>query len=220
MTTTLLNPCIPYKKPSLLQTGIFLASLAGLLAPSLTRADVTVSVDKGQNASQHKVSAPAAPPSGGGGGYGGGKGGGGSKTVTDTVSGSIFYTIAVRNISPNPVSGVTIEYHVYNKTTTSGGGVAPTITIDDITGTSTIDLPGNGTKPIETSDITTGSSNTLSQGSKGKKGGGSTASASSTVTGVMGWVIYIKKGDKIIHTVTSDDSIIDKVAQWKAKGGG
>ena len=36
----------------------------------------------------------------------------------------------------------------------------------------------------------------------------------------MGWVIYIKKGDRVVHTYTSDESILDAVAQIKAKNGG
>ena len=222
MTITLHNPCLRLRT-SLLRAGLILVSAVGLLAPSLARADVTLSVDKGQNSSQHKVDSTAANSgdSGGGGGKKG-KGGGGTST-TDTVTGSIFYTITVRNLLPNTASGVTVEYHFYNKTTTSGSG-SSTATVDDITNSQTFDLPGSGTKIIESSDIPTGSTNSASSGGGGGKkkggGGGGTASSSFTVTDVMGWVIYIKKGDRVVHTYTSDESILDAVAQIKAKNGG
>lgn len=217
MTTTLLNPLLRFK-PSLLRTGVLFASIAGLLAPSLVRADVTVSVDKGQSSTARKA-APAAAPSGGSGGGYGGKGKSSSKT--ESASGSTFYTITVTNMAANPASGVTLEYHIFNKTTVTGGPGPSTTSLDDITNSTTFDLAPNAKNVIETNDIPYSTTTVTSGGGGGgggKKSGGAAAPATqtSTVTSVLGWVVYVKKGDKIIHTYPSSDSIMDKVAQLKA----
>jgi hypothetical protein len=199
-------------KTTLLRTSFFLAALIGLLTPIYSRADVIVTVDKGQSASQHKASAPSGGNSGSG-------GGGGRTSTTDTVSGSIFFTITVRNLAASPAKGVTIEYHVFNKTLTSGSNTPATVTLADITASSTIDLDGNAIKVIETTDIPKSSSNTVTSGNTSKKGVSSPGFTSSTITSALGWVVYVKKGDRVIHTFTSSDTVLDEVAKINKKNG-
>ncbi len=124
------------------------------------------------------------------------------------------------NLSAAPVKGVVVEYHVYNKTTVSGSG-NPTVTLDDITGTSTVDLAGNEKKQIETSDIPHNVTNTSTATTGGgKKGGPSSTSSSSSVQSVYGWVVYLKFNGKIVHTFKDPDNVMDYVNQYNKKNGG
>jgi hypothetical protein len=207
---------------STLLSASLMAAVIGLFAPAVVRADVIASVDKGQS-SENKATAPAAANGSGSGG--GKKGGGAPKAKVDSYSGSIYYTITVRNLLAQPAKA-TIEYHIYNKTTTSSpsGGSS---SVEDITATSTLDLAGNEVKTIQTSDIPKGSTTTTSasSGGGGKKGGssggsGSSGGQTSTNTSVMGWVVYVKAGDKVIHIVKSTDSVLEDVAKIQGKSGG
>jgi hypothetical protein len=230
MTIPLLIPRSPFKC-ALYGATLTLATTIGLLAPTQVRADVVVTVDKGQSTSQHKVTAPTPSNGGnGGGGNGGGGGGkGGSNTKTDAISGSVFYTLTVRNLAASAASGVTIEYHIYNRTTTSSSTGPSSVSLDDITDSVTLDLAGNAVKTIESKDVAKGSTHSTSGGSSGgggggKKGGGGKGNSgppqtSSSNTSVMGWVVYVKKGDKVIHTITSTDTILDEVAKINKSGG-
>ena len=198
-------------KTALICAGFFLVAAAGFLNPSVARADVAVSVDKGQSSSQHKDSQSA------------GAGNNGSKSngaYSDSVSGSIFYTLTVRNLSAAPAKGVTVEYHIFNKTTATSSSSPVNITLHDITGTSTFDLDGNGVKMIETSDVPKNSTNASTPSSYDKKTGVTTPGTySSSNTSVMGWVVYVKKGDRVVHTFTSGYNILDDVAKINKKNG-
>jgi len=204
-----------------------LAAAIGLLTPALAHADVSVSVDKGQESSQHKVSGAGAPDSSNGGGGGGkshgGYGGGGSKSTTDETTGSVFYTVTVRNLANAAAKGVTLEYHIFNKTSNTATGQPTTISVDDLTATSTFDLDPNAKKDIETTDIPKKSTHTVTPGSTDKKSGKVTpGTQSSTSTSVMGWVVYIKHNDKLVHTYMSTDTILEEVAKINkgSSGGG
>jgi len=221
MTISLLNPCSSYKTTRL-WVYFSLVAAFGLLAPAMVRADVTASVDKGQATTQHKATGAGAPqgPPGSGGGYGG-KGSKGGGSMTDTTTGSVFYTITVRNMAAAPVSGVTVEYHFFNKSTSSGSGTPTSISVNDITASSTIDLDANGKKDIETSDIPKNSKHSSTPGSQDKKSGKVIPpTQTNETTSVMGWVVYLKKGDKVVHTYTSTDTILDEVAKINRGGSG
>jgi hypothetical protein len=173
----------------------------GLLAPAQAKADVTASVDTGQDSTQHKTSAHA---------------NGGRTSTTDSISSSVFYTITVRNLNNKPAQGVTLEYHFYNKkTVTNKAGT--TITLDDITDSSTFDLDGNAVKTIETTDIPQTTKNIATSGNTSKTGVSSPGFTKTTITAVMGWVLYIKKGDLIVHTITSTPTVLDEIAQIQNK---
>jgi len=195
-----------HRKSLLFWASASLAAVAGLLPR--VRADVTASVDKGQSATQHKTVAPA-----------GGAKNSGRTSTTDSVSGNVFYTITVRNLSAGPAQGVTVEYHIFNKTTTSSSRAPSSVSVDDITASSTLDLDPNGIKTIETTDIPKGSKNTVTSGNTSKKGVSTPGFTSSTNTSVMGWVVYIKKGDKVIHAITSTDTVLDDVEKIKKSSG-
>jgi len=196
------------RKVSLFWTSASLVAIIGLLTPA--RADVTASVDKGQSASEHKAAAPAGTS---------GKTSGRTST-TDSVTGNIFYTITVRNLAATAAKDVTIEYHIFNKTTSGRSNGPSTVKVDDITASSTIDLDPNANKTIETTDIPKGSTNSVTSGNTSKKGVSSPGFTSSTTTSVMGWVVYIKKGDKVYHTITSTDTVLDEVDKIKKASSG
>jgi hypothetical protein len=220
-------------KTTLLSASFTLFCAAGLFSPAICRADVAVTVDQGQDSSQHGVSTSngsggSGGSGGGGGGYGGKGGSGGSSTKSTTQSSSTFFTITLRNTLGTPVKGVEVEYHVYNKTTTTGSGT-PSVTVDDITDKVTIDLDGSGSKQIETKDIPHVITNASSGGGggggggghhKGGGGGGSPATESSTVQDVMGWVIYLNfNGHPKVRTFTSSGDILDQVAKYSNPNG-
>jgi len=192
-------------KTAFVRAGLPLLAALSLLVPAVVRGDVTVSVDKGQSTSQRKAD-PATT--------GGSKNG----SINDGVSGSIIYTLTVRNLSDGPVKGVTVEYHFFNKTTSTSSGNPATITLDDITSTSTIDLDGNGVKAIPTSAIPKSTTNNSTPSSYNKKTGVTTPGTYSSInTSVLGWVVYVKKGDKVVHRYTSSDTVLDEVAKINKK---
>jgi hypothetical protein len=237
-----MNPYSPHSRQykSLLAASLSLLSLVGLLIPSFARADITVTVDKGQDSSQKGASTPSASSSSassssasgssssGRGGKGGSSSGSGGKTVTGDSS-STFFTITLRNTLNTPVKGVEVEYHIYNKTTVIATGPA-TNTVDDITDKVTVDLDGGGSKQVETKDVPHVVTNTVSSGGGGgggghhggggKGGGASASSTSSSVQDVMGWVIYLNFKGKRVHTFTSSDTIVDQVAKYMNPQGG
>jgi len=202
MNISLLIPNSP-RKIFLRLASCCLIAVAGLSA--VARADVTATVDKGQSSSAHKTTDPTLKN---------GKQVGGA-TSTDTITGSVFYTITVRNLADTPVKGVTIEYHIFNRTLTTSSNSPAVVTLADITNSSTIDLDPNGRKTIETSDIPKSVSNSNKAPNTSKKGVSTPGTSSSTVTSVMGWVVYIKKSDKTIHTIPSSDTILDEVDRVK-----
>jgi len=207
MTISLLTPGY-YRAVFLRRASCFMIAIAGLC--SIARADVTATVDKGQSSTMHKATDPTMKN---------GKEVGGA-TSTDTVSGSLFYTITVRNLAEAPVKGVTIEYHFFNKTLTTASNAPSTVSLDDITSSSTIDLDANGRKTIESLDIPKNITNSSKAANTSKKGVSTPGYSSSSVTSVMGWVVYIKKGDKVVHTITSSDNVLDDVAKIRKSSGG
>jgi uncharacterized membrane protein YgcG len=240
-----MNPHSPHSRQykSLLAASLSLLSLVGLLIPSSARADITVSVDKGQDSSQKGASTPSASSSSASGGSSGGsssggyggksKGGGGGSSGKTVIgdSSSTFFTITLRNTLNTPVKGVEVEYHIYNKTTVISGGSPATNTVDDITDKVIVDLDGGGSKQVETKDVPHVVKNTTSggggggggggrRGGGGGKGGTSAPSTTSSVQDVMGWVIYLNFKGKRVHTFTSSDTIVDQVAKYMNPQGG
>jgi hypothetical protein len=197
-----------HRKVFLRWANVFFVAGVGLF--SIARADVTATVDEGQSTSQHKQTDPA---------MSNGKQKGGA-TSTDTITGSVFYTITVRNLSAGPAYGVTLEYHFFNKTLTTDSTAPSTVSLDDITSSSTFDLAPNAVKTIESSDIPKSINNSSTAANTSKKGVSTPSHSSSTITSVMGWVVYIKKGDRVVHTITSNDSILDDVARIRKANGG
>jgi len=204
-----ISPFTPntHRKVFLRWVSVFMFAVVGLFAP--VRADVTATVDQGQSSTQHKQTDPAMKN---------GKQTGGA-TTTDTITGNVFYTITVRNLSDAPAHGVTLEYHFFNKTLTTSSDAPSTVSLDDITNSSTFDLGPDAIKSIESSDIPKSTINSTKAANVSKKGVGTPGHTSSTITSVMGWVVYIKKGDRVVHTITSSDTVLDEVAKIKQSGG-
>jgi len=232
----------PLNSAKRLPASIFLAGCALLTAASYvaqaanTPAGPSViisTVEKSVGGFQHQTSGSSSAGGSGAnkgmskGGFGGGSGGG---SKSDTSSSTLTYTITVRNLTATPVKGLQVEWHVYNKTATHNGNNSST-TVDDITGTETVDLDGNGKAEVVTSDIphvvsnsTSGSSSSSSNaGGYGKKTGGTKAPAvqNSSITSVMGTYVVLKYDGKTLGRPKADpDDVQDQVKAIQKRNGG
>jgi hypothetical protein len=213
--------CIRHRASLFSASGYLLAAV-GLFAPAFCRADISVTVDQGQDSSQHMVEGGGANNGGGSdnGSANSNKKSGKSGSITTGDSSSTFFTITLRNTLDIPVSGVELEYHIYNKTTNLSSSGTPTISVDDISDKVTVNIDGSGVKKVETKDIPHVVTITETASKAGKNGkAGTPSSTSSSVQDVMGWAIFLNFRGRRVRTFTSSGDILDQVAKYTNPNG-
>jgi len=142
---------------------------------------------------------------------------------SSSASSNVTYTITVRNTGKIPAKNLVVEYHFYNKTTTTDNGKS-TYSVEDITSTENVDVDPAKTKDIETQAITHASSMSSSSGNSNNSGGGgrrnvgatqSSGGGSSSTTALLGWHVEVRFNDKIIRQVNQPDNLQDLLKQYK-----
>jgi len=172
-------------------------------------------------ASGGRAGAPGASGATRGGGIPG-RGAGGSSANTSKSDTKTYVEFVVRNTDRAlPATGLTVNWHVYTKTSTMSGSTS-SITMQDISGTKSIDsLAPNGSetfnsdtvdKTVSTSSSGGGSSGGAagfggrggSFGGRGGSTGGGASSVSSTVTSLDGFYIEVLFNGKVIKKSSTD----------------
>jgi hypothetical protein len=121
-------------------------------------------------------------------------------------------------MSPAAAKNIQVDYTIYNRTRTTTKGKS-TSTIDEITGSETVDVTANGSKDIETNKVPHQQQQAAPQqsSSKNRNGGGNNNNNQSqtvTVQQVAGIVVTAKIGDAIVGTYQDPPDI---KAQMDAK---
>ncbi len=184
-------------------------SLAGKVMEGEPTASTTVAATGGSGTSTTTF---------GKGGFGkggpGGPGGAAPTGATTMSSAKTYVEFVVRNTDRNlPATGLTVNWHVYTKTSGVSGGTS-TYTMADVSGSKTIDtIAPNGIETIN-SDTVEKSSKTVSGGSSsggggfggfgGRPGSGGASTASSTVTLLEGFYIEVLFNNKVIKHSPTD----------------
>jgi hypothetical protein len=132
--------------------------------------------------------------------------GGKSKSGTTTAgTQNAWYEITVKNVGEGPITGLTINYHVYVNTITMSK-TASDIALSDSNGTVTLDLPFSSSKLVETTPVAKSYSST-SNPSTSKKGVSSTSTSTSTTTIAGYYITAVYNGKPIIRPVESPSGI-------------
>lgn len=139
-----------------------------------------------------------------GGGGGGGGGGNKNKSGISTTTSEIYYVITLHNNSNFAASNVEVDYTIYNETRTSGGNTAPSTTVDNITGSETVDIPANTSKDVETSKIPHERQQTAVGGMGGGKKKGNNVNAAVTEQEIKGIYVTAKIGDNEVSSPYED----------------
>jgi hypothetical protein len=132
----------------------------------------------------------------------------GPAELTDTA---ITYTITIQSTSNVPGTGLTVEYHVYDKTDTSSGGNA-TVMLKDTSGKESLDLDALSSKDIETKAV---HHKTGEPAGKKPAGGGAGAAKPAQVSAkqsLLGILVLVKQGDKELARYADPTDITDLVA--------
>jgi hypothetical protein len=125
-----------------------------------------------------------------------GQGAGGSTANAPATSGQSWMEITVSNVGDSAITGLTINYHVFSKTSTLSK--TSTVTMTDASGTQVVDIPYGKNVVIKTPPILTLVSSGLPTGRRGGTTNTTTATAAkastskttatktSTVTNIVG----------------------------------
>jgi hypothetical protein len=103
--------------------------------------------------------------------------------------------ITVSNVGESDISGLTINYHVFSKTSTIGKTAS--VTMDDALGSTSVNIPYGRSVTVSTPPTSTKiSSGNMKAGTfngggaqTARKGKGSSGAGSSTVTDIVGWYV-------------------------------
>jgi hypothetical protein len=126
------------------------------------------------------------------------------KNKTDNPSNHTdVYTITVRNTAKIAAKGVTVEYHIYNRTNTTTNGKIDS-TVEDITNSASVDIDPGKFKEISSSPV-------RFYDSQAMPGAGKAGARNFTTTAVMGWRVNILLGGKIVAHKESSDNLAEQL---------
>jgi len=134
-------------------------------------------------------------------------------TKTDTSTNEMFYTLSLLNPGNAPLTGLSVEYHIYNRNSDTVDGKITTA-VDDISGTETLDLAPHAKKDIETTHAPHKDS-TITPGPK--KGVQKTGAQETHRQTVLGIIIVIKQGNQQIKKYEDPDGLRDQVDKLMGK---
>jgi hypothetical protein len=137
-------------------------------------------------------------------------------TRTETSGDDVIYTITVENDGDTTASGVEIDYVVYNRTISTDNGTV-TKSMDNITGSETVDVPANDKKDVQTDPISHKDSTTYAKQARGVMGA---TAASSSRQEIMGIWVQAKLGDNVLTTYEEPMDIKETMDQKAAQSGG
>jgi hypothetical protein len=155
-----------------------------------------------------------------------GKGAAGSTFVAAGTKAQTWLEITVRNVGDSDISNLTINYHVFSKTSIEGK--TATVTMTDNSGTQTVNIPYGKSVLIKTPPITKQISSGLpSTGNRGgttsttAKGGKTAAVTSSTVTDIVGSYVeaVTDNPDKPVSTAEDPHGIVQQYESLQAQAG-
>jgi hypothetical protein len=159
-----------------------------------------------------------------------GKGAAGSTSTASPTSEQTWLEITVSNVGDGGITGLTINYHVFSKTSTEGK--TATVTMKDDSGTQNVDLPYEKSVVVKTTPIIKQISSGLpTTGNRGNGGGAqaapkkagtkSSATTSSTVTDIAGWYIEAVTTDpnKPIKAIENPTGIVQMFENLQSQNG-
>ncbi len=158
-----------------------------------------------------------------------GKGAAGSTYAPSPTSEQTWLEITVSNVGDGGITGLTVNYHVFSKTSTEGK--TATVTMKDDSGTQNVDIPFEKSVVVKTPPITKQISSGLpTSGNRGngggtqttaKKGAKSSAVTSSTVTDIAGWYIEAVTTDpnKPIKAIENPTGIVQMFESLQSQNG-
>jgi hypothetical protein len=215
------TPFHPLRAVSLAAAVAVLAAAAVFgLAPSLAQAKTT---STGAVLVAFKVAQKtgAAPTDNSGGlALPTGKGAGGSTLNMDATNAQTWLEITVENVGEGDIAGLTINYHVFSKTTTESKTMS--IAMADVSGSQQVDIPYGRQVVVKTTPISKQIDNGTSAKSKGTSSssaksskGKSSAAQSSTVTDIAGWYIEAVSSDQPSKPVKSEEHPTGIIQQYE-----
>jgi len=136
----------------------------------------------------------------------------GSTSTTNTQSNNVWYQLTLRNQGANPISGVTVTFHIYVKTTNADVS-ASTTNIQDVSAAMTLTLAAGESKELETPPVTRSVANTAKTEVDPKNYTGAIKSTTTSVTtDVIGYYMDVKINGQIVAKSMDPDDILDKVS--------
>ena len=212
----------PLRLVSLMSAVAVLAAAAVWgLAPSLAHAKTTSTgavlvafkvAQKTGAATNNSSGGPALPT---------GKGAGGSTLNSDAANTQTWLEITVENVGESDITGLTINYHVFSKTTTESKTMS--ITMADVSGSQQVNIPYGRQVVVKTTPV----SKQIDNGTSAKSKGGAATSAksstaktaaskSSTVTDISGWYIEAVADGQGSKPVKSEEHPTGIIQQYEA----